>query len=317
MKALLKTIYRTIFDLRKKKKNILFSQIAKETQGLTLLDLGAAGNIEPRWKVISPYLDYIGVEPDKRSNKLLDNKFNCRNYYVVDSIAWDKEEEVNFYLCKKPEVSSILKPNRDFLDKFPDSKRFNIEKKEFTKTKILDKSLPPKEIDFIKLDIQGAELNALKGMPNKLRNCLGLEIEVEFSELYINQPLFGDLDDFLKSNGFEFIDFTSLFRWERFKHNNYGQCIFGDGLWLRSPEYVVKNMPNKYSEYILATAIYGRYDLALKTIDILKPDIEIKLKNKLKKLIKIQRQTRNITRKLNSIIKFFNSEESTKLHLLY
>ena len=52
--------------------------------------------------------------------------------------------------------------------------------------------------------------------------------------MYINQPLFGQVNDFLRKQGFEFIDFTNICRWERKIYNSYGQIIFGDGLWLRS-----------------------------------------------------------------------------------
>ena len=44
-------------------------------------------------------------------------------------------------------------------------------------------------------------------MKNKLKDCIGLEIEIEFSPMYINQPLFGQVNDFLRKQGFEFIDF--------------------------------------------------------------------------------------------------------------
>ena len=56
-------------------------------------------------------------------------------------------------------------------------------------------------------------------MENHLSDCLGLELEVEFSQLYLNQPLFGDLKKFLNNKDFEFIDFTNLIRWERKVHN--------------------------------------------------------------------------------------------------
>lgn len=57
--------------------------------------------------------------------------------------------------------------------------------------------------------------------------------------MYIDQPLFGDITSFLSSKGFEFIDFINLCRWERESHNGYGQCVFGDALYLKSPELVI------------------------------------------------------------------------------
>lgn len=67
----------------------------------------------------------------------------------------------------------------------------------------------------MKLDIQGGELAVLQGAEKTLDQCLGLEIEVEFVQIYKDQPLFGDICALLGSKGMEFIDFTHLNRWER------------------------------------------------------------------------------------------------------
>lgn len=57
-------------------------------------------------------------------------------------------------------------------------------------------------VDFIKLDVQGAELDVLKGGEECLQQVRGLEIEVEFNPIYYGQPLFGDVDRFLRRCGF-------------------------------------------------------------------------------------------------------------------
>ena len=61
--------------------------------------------------------------------------------------------------------------------------------------------------DLIKLDTQGSELDILKSLSkNNLNNVLGIEIEVEFIEMYKNQPLFGEINSFLSKNNFEILD---------------------------------------------------------------------------------------------------------------
>jgi len=64
-----------------------------------------------------------------------------------------------------------------------------------------------KEIDVIWIDIQGAELMAFQGMGDLLKTVKVIHTEVEFFPLYIGQPLFPEVDAFLKSQGFEFINF--------------------------------------------------------------------------------------------------------------
>jgi FkbM family methyltransferase len=57
-------------------------------------------------------------------------------------------------------------------------------------------------IDFIKADTQGAELEILQGTGSALDSVLCVVCEVEFVPLYKDQPLFGDIDNWLRSRGF-------------------------------------------------------------------------------------------------------------------
>lgn len=61
-------------------------------------------------------------------------------------------------------------------------------------------NLPPP--DLIKLDIQGYELEALRGAVGCLRTARSVLCEVSFREFYTGQPLFADLAVFLRTHGF-------------------------------------------------------------------------------------------------------------------
>tara|TARA_E500000331_G_C17205190_1_gene691085 strand:- start:106 stop:1059 length:954 start_codon:yes stop_codon:yes gene_type:complete len=317
MNSILKRIIKKIFNVRRNKKNILLREIAKESDSLTLLDIGSAGDIEPRWLPIAEKLNYIGVEPDERSSCLLSNLHNCKNYKIINSVIWSEKTELSFNLCRKPQVSSVFRPNNEFLDRFPESKRFEIVNTTSFESSTLDIELGNIQVDFVKLDIQGGELFALKGMQNNLHSCLGLEIEVEFSSLYKKQPLFGEVYNYLNDFGFEFIDFTNLCRWERNAHNSYGQCVFGDGLWMRSPEDVANNFPNKCLEYLLICSLYGRYDLVSKIIEIIKPKLSKNYKTTLDILMTNQKKTRKTNLLFNYLIKFITGESTIRTHLIY
>ena len=318
MNLLITRILKKIFKVRGNKKNILLREIAKESASLTLLDIGSAGDIEPRWLPIAETLNYIGVEPDKRSSCLLTNLHNCKNYKIINSVIWDEKKELSFNLCRKPQVSSVFRPNTGFLDRFPQADRFDIVNTASFESSTLDVELGNTQVDFVKLDIQGGELFALKGMQNNLSSCLGLEIEVEFSSLYERQPLFGEIYDYLNDFGFVFIDFTNLTRWERNDHDSYyGQCIFGDGLWMRSPEDVAEKFPNKCLKYILVCSLYGRYDLVSKIIEIIKPKLSKNFITTLNNLMKHQNKTRKTNFLFNYLIKFIAGESTIRTHLIY
>ena len=84
------------------------------------------------------------------------------------------------------------------------------------------------EVDVLKLDLQGSELAALEGATGLLPQTKIILTEVEFVELYDGQPLFSELDAFLREQGFRLYNLYSLFT------QRDGQLIFGDALYLNT-----------------------------------------------------------------------------------
>ena len=290
------------------KKNIY--EIFKASPPITLLDIGAAGDIEPRWEKVSKFVDYIGIEPDDRSRESLQKKHKFNSYQILNSFAWNKEENIQFNLCRKPQVSSAYEPNKLFLNRFCDPRRFDVIEKVNINAEPLSKKENLLKLDFVKLDIQGAEKNALEGLENCVEEVLGLEIEVEFQEIYFDQPTFGEINNFLIKRNFEFIDLTYICRWNRNEEkylNTGGQLIFGDGLWLKSPELVINQSREKILKYISICALYGRFDI----ISFVLKNTEIKKSKQYLKAIKnLARKYKNISKFnkiLNKLIPFFQS----------
>ena len=75
---MIKSIYRFFLSIsiNNFSKNLLsVVEKLKIKNGISLIDIGAAGDLIPRWKKISRYINYHGFEPDKRSReKLLKKK---------------------------------------------------------------------------------------------------------------------------------------------------------------------------------------------------------------------------------------------------
>jgi FkbM family methyltransferase len=63
-------------------------------------------------------------------------------------------------------------------------------------------------VDLLWMDLQGAELLALKGLGNRLKDVKVVHTEAEFMEIYNGQPLFKDIERFMLKNNFESVGCT-------------------------------------------------------------------------------------------------------------
>jgi FkbM family methyltransferase len=75
------------------------------------------------------------------------------------------------------------------------------------------------KIDLLWMDIQGAELMALKSGENKLSGIKVIHVEVEFIEIFSGQPLAMDIKRYLNANGFSLYAFTNFGRY-------FGDAVF-------------------------------------------------------------------------------------------
>jgi hypothetical protein len=78
----------------------------------------------------------------------------------------------------------------------------------------------------LKLDLQGAELSALRGLRERIADVRVILTEVEFAPLYDGQPLFGDLDVHLRGAGFRLFHLYDVW-----SHPD-GQVTSGDALYV-------------------------------------------------------------------------------------
>ena len=125
----------------------------------------------------------------------------------------------------------------------------------------LDDVVPPGPIDFLKIDVQGAELMVLQHAHATLERTAVVHCEVEFAPLYEGQPLFRDIDLELTQMGFDFIDFIYLARRFYIGSDNEtaeDRLLWADGAWFRQ----ATDAETLVAQALIAATIYSKPTLA-------------------------------------------------------
>jgi FkbM family methyltransferase len=172
-----------------------------------------------------------------------------------------------FHVAHFDPTSSLLEANLPFLRQFMTLADMCKSVSEHSvQTTRLDDIPEIIDCDFLKLDVQGGELDALRGADRLLERTVVVHTEVEFSYVYKNQPLFADVDVYLRSKGFELIDLI------KFGHNPYAEMpslrsasrlLWSDAIYFRGTDALATLGPQKLlrAAYI-AHVNYGMWDLA-------------------------------------------------------
>jgi hypothetical protein len=139
-----------------------------------LVDIGASGEIFPKWKDLVPYSHCVAFEPDDReSNAIEGSKNNWKKLTSFRSIVTsEKSAKLDFYLTKSPFCSSILKPDNKSLPDWEFAHLFEIEKMISIDSITLKQSLIDSgitNIDWFKTDSQGTDLRLFASLPDEVQ----------------------------------------------------------------------------------------------------------------------------------------------------
>ena len=140
-----------------------------------------------------------------------------------------KEEDLVINISENFVSSSIFKVSEASMDSEPKTRITHGEEIRLSTLDTLFEKQPEfdKEI-LLKLDVQGYELEALRGAAKILSQIKVVQAEMSFVQLYEGAPLFGEVIDFLKNHGFDI--FTII---PGFRNGKTGQLLQADGIFVR------------------------------------------------------------------------------------
>ncbi|MBD1842989.1 FkbM family methyltransferase [Cyanobacteria bacterium FACHB-63] len=207
------------------------------------------------WRVFAPNLTIYGFDADPEACEAANLEFEAReadwNEFHIPIALAKESGTATLYVTKNPMCSSLYRPHEELLQHFSGLPALvNLDHTTEVETTTLDTFCQVEsidEIDFLQIDVQGAELQVLEGAVQILnQSVLAIQAEVEFSPLYENQPLFADVDAFLRRQGFTLFDVSKaqIARSPIRSINRPGQLLWGDAIYLRDP--FAENTPEQF-----------------------------------------------------------------------
>ncbi|MDD8018875.1 MAG: FkbM family methyltransferase [Bacteroidota bacterium] len=196
----------------------------------TILDVGAnEGQFLSKASRIFPDAYFYAFEPLKKSFTKLQKNNSANKKITLFNFALGDEEKDSIINRNDYSPSSSLLPLTDLhKEAFPMTENVVGEKIQIRLLDNIASHLNLNKKILLKIDVQGYELNVLRGAERTLKAVDVILTETSFFELYKNQPLFDDMYTFLSQRGFQY--FGSL---EQLYDARDGRILQADSIFIR------------------------------------------------------------------------------------
>ena len=171
---------------------------------MVVVDVGCRWGIPDRWAELVGPLRVYAFDADPQECTRLQVAAPAGVTYVPYALG-EEDRLAQLHVTEEPACSSLFPPDDLELAMFPDLRIASEVGVREVRLHTLDgwaKEAGVTAVDVLKLDVQGGELAVLRGAKNLLPTVRVIELEVTFNAIYAGQPLFGHIDEFLRSQGF-------------------------------------------------------------------------------------------------------------------
>ena len=259
-------------------KDLRIGRIA-EAYPLTYLDIGTRGGFQGDLSALAFATHAIGFEPEP-------NEFACLSN--AGPGPWASRRILPFaisptggsamlHLSNDRNGASLLSPLPAVGERFNKTQFFDLERTLEVETRTLNAALEAAKIyaiDYLKIDIEGAELGVFEASPAVLADTLVIKTEACYLRVREGQGLVHEIDACLGANGFELMNLVCPAHWRREGHVLHprisdsmppyarGQLIHGDFVYFRNPA-TLDDRPERLIRLGLLAAAMGYFDHAL------------------------------------------------------
>ena len=168
-----------------------------------VVDVGARNGLQRKWAVLYRLgvIDATLFEPDPVEAQRL----RAGGVRVVERALGEARRDATLYVYRDAALSSVRPVNRDALRRTDYGPSFDEVGRVPVTLHRLDEVIADGETpspQFLKVDVQGFELEVLQGLGEKLHGVVGIELEAQFEEVYTGQATFQAIYDWLRARGF-------------------------------------------------------------------------------------------------------------------
>ena len=190
----------------------------------------------------------IWIEANPNLVLKLENRLAANTNRVIHAAVWSHNDElITLKITNKTQSSSLL----DFGTHSSLYPSIKVESELRLSTKTLEEVLVNvSQVDFLNLDIQGAELQALKGFEKRLNSVKWIYTEVNKKQIYNGCATVNEMDLFLSSFGFRRV----TTRWMPLA--GWGDALYVQDKHLNSPIFLLFTRNFSKMIWILRNCFY-------------------------------------------------------------
>lgn len=258
------------------KRKPTLADLLRPMPAVDVVDIGAnpIDGIAP----YKPLLDaglarVIGFEINEDALARLNSEKGPNEKYLPVAVFDGSERMLN--VCRAEGMTSLLEPNAELLRYFHGFPQWGaVQRRVPMPTVRLDEIKEIKRIDYLKIDIQGAELDVFRNGIRRLSDCLVIQTEVEFLQMYKGQPLFSEVELFLRELGFTFHRFFPLVSRtvqpmivNNDKFAGLSQIFWADAVFIKDFTKFDELKPRSLKKLALILhEVYGSFDIVLRAL---------------------------------------------------
>lgn len=179
-----------------------------------LVDVGAAGGLNPAWRQIARYSIGVGFEPDTReAPELSTAQQQFKRWIFCPCIATPETPEEGqhpLHLARAPQCSSSLRPHHERLSEWVFADQFEVLNTESLPAQKLGDALRKvgvEKVDWLKFDTQGTDLRLFQSLSADVHETLvAVEFEPGIMEAYLGEDHGAEIMTYMRETPFWMAD---------------------------------------------------------------------------------------------------------------